>query len=197
MFDLNTHEASSQHNHLANRAACKCRVGGRGSGCSFFRGHRPRLQPICGTLALRHANSSCERSLPVKRFPVALFVAGSVGIFAGVADAGLPPGWIMTVGTAHSHSVSPPFSQMLTCPAMIGPAAPAPKREPAGSFLSDPIVNFEGLHVGELPPATIAPSTVTPPTIAAPWGSIIMCRQLTLPWSSTTSPAMFWLAQSA
>jgi hypothetical protein len=57
----------------------------------------------------------------------------------------------MTVGTAHSHSVSVPFSQMITCPEMIAPAAPGPKREPAGNFLSDPIVNFEGLHVGELP----------------------------------------------
>jgi len=57
----------------------------------------------------------------------------------------------MTVGTAHSHSVSVPVSRMTTCPEMIGPAAPAPKREPSGNFLSDPIVSFDGLHVGELP----------------------------------------------
>jgi hypothetical protein len=87
----------------------------------------------------------------VKVFLVALLVAGLVAKFIGLADAGLPPGWIMTVGTAHSHSVSVPFSQMTTCPEMIGPAAPAPKREPSGNFLSDPIVSFDGLHVGELP----------------------------------------------
>jgi hypothetical protein len=87
----------------------------------------------------------------VKRFLVALLVAGSIGTFIDVADSGLPPGWIMTVGAAHSHSVSMPFSEMTTCPAMVGPAAPAPRREPAGDVLSDPIVNFEGLHVGELP----------------------------------------------
>jgi len=57
----------------------------------------------------------------------------------------------MTVGTAHSHSVSVPVSRMTTCPEMIGSAAPAPKREPSGNFLSDPIVSFDGLHVGELP----------------------------------------------
>ena len=55
------------------------------------------------------------------------------------------------MGTAHSHSVSIPFSQMTTCPAKLGPATPNPKSEPAGNVLSDPIVNFEGLHVGELP----------------------------------------------
>jgi hypothetical protein len=61
----------------------------------------------------------------------------------------------MTVGTAHSHSVSMPVSQMSPCPAMIGRAGPGSlippsKKEPSGNFLSDPIVNFEGLHVGEL-----------------------------------------------
>jgi len=87
----------------------------------------------------------------VKVFLVALLVAGLVAKFIGLADAGLPPGWIMTVGTARSHMVSVPFSRMTTCPEMIGPAAPAPKREPSGNFLSDPIVSFDGLHVGELP----------------------------------------------
>ncbi len=97
----------------------------------------------------------------VKALPVAVLVAGLVGTFVDIADAGLPPGWIMTVGTAHSHSVSPPLSEMLTCPTMIGPTAtasdfgPQKRRHSAGAtgnFLSDPIVNFEGLHVGELPP---------------------------------------------
>ena len=64
----------------------------------------------------------------------------------------------MTVGTAHSHSVSAAFSQMTPCPTptptptpTIPPAALGTKKEPAGNFLSDPIVNFDGLHVGELP----------------------------------------------
>jgi hypothetical protein len=86
----------------------------------------------------------------VKVFLVALLVALTFGIFVGLADAQLPPGSIMTVGTAHSHSVSIPLGQMATCPRGIGPALPGPKSEPAGNFLSDPIVSFEGLHLGEL-----------------------------------------------
>ncbi len=80
-----------------------------------------------------------------------MLVAGLVGTFAGVVNAGLPPGWIMTVGSAHSHSVSQPLREMLTCPTMIGPGGPVTNRKPIAGFLSDPIVNFEGLHVGELP----------------------------------------------
>ena len=57
----------------------------------------------------------------------------------------------MTTGTAHSHSVSIPLSQMATCPGAIGPAVPGPISKPNGNFLLDPIVSFEGLHVGELP----------------------------------------------
>jgi hypothetical protein len=87
----------------------------------------------------------------VKIFLVAPLLASLVGTFVSVADAQLPPGTIMTTGTAHSHSVSMPLSAMTTCPAAIGPAAPCPKkREPGGNFLSDPIVSFDGLHVGEL-----------------------------------------------
>ena len=100
---------------------------------------------------MQDANCSSYNRVPVKRFFLAVVVAGVVGMFVLIADAGLPPGWIMTTGTAHSHSVSVPFSQMLTCPEMIPPAAPDSTREPAGNFLSDPIVNFEGLHLGELP----------------------------------------------
>ena len=47
-----------------------------------------------------------------------------------------------------------PLSQMMPCPGALGPVAPAPgpeKREPSGNFLSQPIVSFDGLHVGELP----------------------------------------------
>jgi hypothetical protein len=91
----------------------------------------------------------------MKVFLVPLLAVILVATFVGVADAQLPPGSIMTVGTAHSHSLSMPLSAMSPCPAMISPAAPSPlappaKPEPAGNSLSDPIVSFEGLHVGEL-----------------------------------------------
>jgi hypothetical protein len=105
----------------------------------------------------------------VKIFVVALFVAGAVAtfLFAGsvgsgktdvlnVADAQLPPGSIMTVGTAHSHHLSRRLDHMAHCPTPtptprgIGPVASGPKSEPAGNFVSDPIVSFEGLHHGEL-----------------------------------------------
>jgi len=85
-------------------------------------------------------------------FPkVFLLVACSVGTFVGVANAQLPPGSIMTTGTAHSHFLSVPLSEMLTCPDAIGPAVPGPISKPGGNFLSDPIVSFDGLHVGKLP----------------------------------------------
>ena len=57
----------------------------------------------------------------------------------------------MTTGTAHSHFLSIPLSQMLTCPVAIGPVVPGPVTKPGGNFLSDPIVSFDGLHVGKLP----------------------------------------------
>jgi hypothetical protein len=101
---------------------------------------------------------------PLKVILVAVLVFGAIAtlLFAGsvgggktdavnIADAQLPPGSIMTMGTAHSHHLSMPLSQMSPCPAMLGQAVPVPKREPAGNFLSDPIVSFEGLHVSELP----------------------------------------------
>ena len=57
----------------------------------------------------------------------------------------------MTVGTASSHSVSIPLSQMSTCPTPTPtPLARPAEKEPGGNFLSDPIVSFEGLHLGEL-----------------------------------------------
>src|SRR6266545_2627750 len=87
-----------------------------------------------------------------KVFLVALLVACSVGTFGGVANAQLPPGTIMTTGTAHSHSVSIPLTEMTPCFQALGPVAPGPKkRGPSGNLLSDPIVSFDGLHVGELP----------------------------------------------
>jgi len=100
---------------------------------------------------LRDAESSCEKSVPVKAFLVALLVAGSVARFVSVANAQLPPGSVKTVGTAHSHSVSLPLSQMTPCPGAIGSAASGRNSEPGGNFLSEPFVSFDGLHVGELP----------------------------------------------
>ena len=100
---------------------------------------------------------------PMKVFLVALFVAAAIAtfLFAGsvgsgktdvvdVADAQLPPGSIMTVGTAHSHHLSRRLGLMDTCPAGIGPAQPVPISEPGNNLLSGPIVSFEGLHLGEL-----------------------------------------------
>jgi hypothetical protein len=75
--------------------------------------------------------------VPMKVFLVALPIACFVGTFLGLADAQLPPGSIMTTGTAHSHSVSIPLSQMTTCPGAIGPAVPGPISKAGGNFLSD------------------------------------------------------------
>jgi hypothetical protein len=82
----------------------------------------------------------------------------SLGIFVSVADAQLPPGTIMTTGTAHSHSVSIPVSQMALCPpangageaARTGVPALTVKNEPSGNGLSSPRLSFDGLHVDEL-----------------------------------------------
>jgi hypothetical protein len=101
----------------------------------------------------------------VKRFSVATLLAASLGTSLVVAHAGLPPGWIMTTGTAHSHSVSMPFRQMTICATPTpsptgtpGNALPSETRRltllGTGNFLSDPIVSFEGLHVGQLPADT-------------------------------------------
>ena len=97
------------------------------------------------------ARSHRAKRCSVKKFLVVLLVACSVGTFVDVANAQLPPGSIMTTGTAHSHFLSIPLSQMLTCPVAIGPAVPGPVTKPGGNFLSDPIVSFDGLHVGKLP----------------------------------------------
>jgi hypothetical protein len=91
----------------------------------------------------------------MKTFLVSLLVAFIFETFVGLADAQLPPGSIMTTGTASSHCVSIPLSQMATCPTptpapTASPTAAARKSEPGGNFLSDPIVSFEGLHLGEL-----------------------------------------------
>ena len=83
--------------------------------------------------------------------PISLLVAVTFETFVGLAEAQLPPGSIMTTGTASSHSVSIPLSQMTPCPgATIGPASPRISAASGNNPLSDPIVSFEGLHLGEL-----------------------------------------------
>jgi hypothetical protein len=95
----------------------------------------------------------------MRKLLLGVLLADFIGTFIGLADAGLPPGWIMTVGTAHSHSVSIPVGQMSPCPETIAPVSAGKsvtakaRRQSAvatGNFLSDPLVSFEGLHVGEL-----------------------------------------------
>ena len=89
--------------------------------------------------------------IPVKLFIVALLVALHFATFVGPADAQLPPGSIMTTGTASSHSVSIPLSQMTPCPGgPIRPASPRIGTKSGNNPLSDPIVSFEGLHLGQL-----------------------------------------------
>lgn len=106
----------------------------------------------------------------MKTFLITLLSATTISLgtltFVSSANAGLPPGTIMTTGTAHSHSVSIPVSQMTLCPPAIGlgeaarsgadpetrrrSAVATTKSEPAGNFLSDPLLSFDGLHVSEL-----------------------------------------------
>jgi len=89
--------------------------------------------------------------LLAKIFAIAVLLAFPFALFVDSVDAQLPPGSIMTVGTASSHFVSIPLGQMSTCPTPTPtPLARAAKKEPGGNFLSDPIVSFEGLHLGEL-----------------------------------------------
>lgn len=87
----------------------------------------------------------------MKAFVVALFAAFALAILVAVANAQLPPGSIMTTGTASSHCVSIPLSQMTPCPGgPIRPASPRTTNKSGNNPLSDPIVSFEGLHLGEL-----------------------------------------------
>jgi len=83
----------------------------------------------------------------MKIFVAALSLAFAVAIGCGTADAQVPPGSIKTVSTAIAHSISIPLREMTTCPGAIYPLIPGPKSQPAGDFLSDPIVSFEGLHL--------------------------------------------------
>jgi hypothetical protein len=102
----------------------------------------------------------------MKTFPATVLVALAFEIFVGLAYAQLPPGSIMTFGTASSHFVSRPLREMRTCPTpsptatatgtpaaklgVIDPVAPGPTNKSRGNFLSDPIVSFEGLHADQL-----------------------------------------------
>ena len=87
----------------------------------------------------------------MKLFVVAPFAVLAIGTFLDSADAQLPPGSIMTVGTASSHSVSRLLSDMTPCPGgLIGPARGAVKTASGNNPLSDPIVSFEGLRLHEL-----------------------------------------------
>lgn len=86
----------------------------------------------------------------MKVFVIAPLAFCAFAMPAAVSRAQLPPGSIMTVGVAHSHSVSRPLREMATCPMETLPAGAGHNNWPAESFLSNPIVSFEGLHVGEL-----------------------------------------------
>jgi hypothetical protein len=102
----------------------------------------------------------------VKTFLATILVALAFEIFVGLAYAQLPPGSIMTTGTASSHSVSRRLREMRTCPtptptatatptpaAKLGvsdPVAPSSRNRQSGNFLSEPIVSFEGLHADQL-----------------------------------------------
>src|SRR4029077_391484 len=87
----------------------------------------------------------------MKVFVVALFAAPAFAIFVAPARAQLPPGSIMTVGTASSHSVSEALIHMSPCPGgLISPARRIVRTNSGNNSLSDPIVNFPGLHLGEL-----------------------------------------------
>jgi len=71
-------------------------------------------------------------------------------------EAQLPSGSVKTVGTAHSHVLSLPLTQMTTCIRAAGSdakaEAPPVKSTSDKNALSAPIVSFEGLHLGELQP---------------------------------------------
>jgi len=87
----------------------------------------------------------------MKTFLVALCIALTFAPFVYLTFAQLPPGSIMTIGTASSHSLSEPLSHMSPCPSPtpFGPARPTVGTTSGNNPLSDPIVSFEGLHVIE------------------------------------------------
>ena len=86
----------------------------------------------------------------MKPFLVPVLMALTFELCVDLANAQLPPGSIMTVRAAHSHSVSMRLRDMVTCPMETRAVIPGRNDGPTGNFLSDPIVSFEGLHVGEL-----------------------------------------------
>jgi len=87
----------------------------------------------------------------MKTFLVALLLALTSATFLDLADAQLPPGSIMTTGTASSHSVSDRLGDMTPCSSgAIGSASPRTRTNSGNDPLSDPIVSFEGLRLDEL-----------------------------------------------
>jgi hypothetical protein len=63
----------------------------------------------------------------------------------GAADAQLPPGSVMTVGNAHSHSVSLPLRSMPVCP--TAPKSPLPDVE---LRLPPLLFDFAGTNLAEI-----------------------------------------------
>ena len=112
---------------------------------------------------LHESNSS---TVPVKTFLASFLVPLAFEIFVELAHAQLPPGSIMTTGTASSHFVSRPLREMRTCPTptptatatpttaanlgVIDPVAVGLRKMKSVNFLSDPIASFEGLHADQL-----------------------------------------------
>jgi hypothetical protein len=79
-------------------------------------------------------------------------------LFAAVVTGALPSGTIMTTGTAHSHSVSIPVSQMPACSpeASLPPLSPEPEAVPlirtnstTSSSAPGPTVSFEGINLAQ------------------------------------------------
>jgi hypothetical protein len=71
-----------------------------------------------------------------------------IGAMAGQ----LPPGSIKTVGTAHSHSVSLPLTEMTPCPVASAPIAPGVEAR-----LPPTILDFEGINLAELSSGGLQP----------------------------------------
>src|SRR5581483_7810664 len=67
-------------------------------------------------IALARHRGVAVKIRPVKISPLPLLLSVFIGTSVSVIHAGLPPGTIMTTGTAHSHRVSARVSDMALCP---------------------------------------------------------------------------------
>src|SRR5581483_10176782 len=67
-------------------------------------------------IALARHRGVAVKIRPVKISPLSLLLSVFIGTSVNVIHAGLPPGTIMTTGTAHSHRVSVRVSDMALCP---------------------------------------------------------------------------------